>query len=159
MNPITAKRISEQIGKQKQRIKNNHNKNSNITINLVGIRSTSAKQQQKLNNGQLRNCKRQDSSWRSRGFVAMIITSTRGGLLMVHDFDDHTLTLLAVARCSTDEVERPRVIKPEHWVACVGEEVRVRGIAPLVFRVCHLHHWVLLVLEACTHTCKMDLKS
>lgn len=117
-----------------------YNKNSNITINLVEIRSSSTKQQQKLNNGQLRNCKSQDSGWRSRGFVAMIITSTGGGLFVVHDFDDHSLTLLTVARCSTDEVKRPRVIEPERCVACVGEEDRVRGIALLVFLVCHLHH-------------------
>lgn len=77
-----------------------------------------------------------------RGAVAGWLIAS-GGLRRVRweiqNFDDHLQASPAVSGDGTDKVKQARPVQRENRVAVVGEERRVRRLAPLVLRFRHHH--------------------
>lgn len=106
-----------------------------------------------------KNKQRQDhfgdsNRWHSRRRSSRFFV-TRRLIFRWHDLNDHPLSLLTVPRNSTNEVERPWLVKLVDCVACVGEEAGMTSIALLVILFSNFHNRILPVLKTCTGTPKL----
>lgn len=68
-----------------------------------------------------------------------------------HNLNDHSLSSLAMAVGSTNEVVKSRMVQLYDGIPIVGEKLRPCGVAFLVPCLPHLHNRILLVLEAYMH--------